>query len=385
MEIPGGELRAVAIAHAVVDDLLGSRDRRERRVDDEAVLGRGHVDEDHAAGAVDPRFPDEVPLVGGRAPVGADRAEHLVGPGKDRGDVVVDGAADRGAVGEDALGEDGVDAARDALGRPEEIGELADEIDAEVGDDAPPGLGAVEEPGGVHRPVMGEHGIGRADPADRAVRYEPLRLLHRRRESSKGSAMKTRRERAAASRRRSGIGEARHHRLFDEHVLAGFEGADGELGVRGVRRGDDDRVDLRIGEEGVEVIVEPGAIAAHDLCRSGNGRANRRRRARARARRRSRESSARGQCRRSRERRRESGHFAGSSFRERRAKGSDSAQSLPESGAAGQGQGAAKRCGIVRSRRRDAADEWTAGPEHAKGLQSPLPPFLAVHPEQLLR
>ncbi len=45
------------------------------------------------------------------------------------------------------------------------------------------------------------------------------------------------------------VGERRAHRLFEQHVLAGFERQRGELHVRACRRGNHDRVDVAAPDE----------------------------------------------------------------------------------------------------------------------------------------
>ncbi len=52
-----------------------------------------------------------------------------------------------------------------------------------------------------------------------------------------------------------GFGDVDAHGLFAEHVLAGFGGADGVLGVHGVGQGDVDRVDGGVAGDLVEVFV----------------------------------------------------------------------------------------------------------------------------------
>ena len=52
-----------------------------------------------------------------------------------------------------------------------------------------------------------------------------------------------------------GLGDRLRQRLLDEAVLAGLEHAHGEVGVGRHRRGDDDRVELGVGQQLVEVAA----------------------------------------------------------------------------------------------------------------------------------
>ncbi len=66
-----------------------------------------------------------------------------------------------------------------------------------------------------------------------------------------------------------GVGDRLRERLLDEAVLAGLEHAHGEIGVCRDRGGDDDRVELVVGEQVVEVgrearaAVHGGQALAH--------------------------------------------------------------------------------------------------------------------------
>ena len=53
----------------------------------------------------------------------------------------------------------------------------------------------------------------------------------------------------------AGVGDAGGHRFFDDHVLAGFERGDGELGMGGVVGGDVDGIEIGIGDEGVAGVI----------------------------------------------------------------------------------------------------------------------------------
>ena len=59
-----------------------------------------------------------------------------------------------------------------------------------------------------------------------------------------------------------GLGRVHRRRLLDQHVLAGLERALGQLVVRGRGRGDDDRVELVVGQHLVEVRRRPRARIA---------------------------------------------------------------------------------------------------------------------------
>ena len=56
------------------------------------------------------------------------------------------------------------------------------------------------------------------------------------------------------------VGDGHGHRLFEEQVLAGFEGGDGELGMGVVGGGDGQDVDVRIGEQPRRVGGVPSTV-----------------------------------------------------------------------------------------------------------------------------
>jgi hypothetical protein len=73
----------------------------------------------------------------------------------------------------------------------------------------------------------------------------------------------------ASTRRRRGVRAGRRQRegLLGEDVLAGARGGDDLLGVLRVRRGEDDRVDARIGERSRVVPDEGDAVGLRERAR----------------------------------------------------------------------------------------------------------------------
>ena len=59
---------------------------------------------------------------------------------------------------------------------------------------------------------------------------------------------------------RHGLGVVHGERLLAEDVLAGFGGFDGPLGVHRMRRGDVDRLHVRVGEQRFVAAVAAGTL-----------------------------------------------------------------------------------------------------------------------------
>ena len=166
--VPRTEGRLVAVGHAVVFDLCRAGDSALRRIHDDLAHLRCRIDENDAFGSIDARLAYDVPVVRGGAPVGADRRKHRIGPFDDRSDVVVDRNLDGLARIGFPLGKDRFDAPAHTLRRTEKIGQLTNEVDAEIRGNAPPRLFAVEKPRRVLGAAVRENRVRRADAPDRS-------------------------------------------------------------------------------------------------------------------------------------------------------------------------------------------------------------------------
>src|SRR5690349_8294812 len=93
--IPGRKGDPVALGHAVMGDRGGAVDRACWRVYDQRIGGGREIYENDAVSAVNTRLADDVAFVGGRTPVRADRRDEVVPPADYRGNIVVDGDAER--------------------------------------------------------------------------------------------------------------------------------------------------------------------------------------------------------------------------------------------------------------------------------------------------
>src|SRR5207244_8888243 len=118
------------------------------------------------------RLPDEVSLVGGRAPVCPECRRDLALQGNDSSNTVLDTDAEALAARQGSLRKH-CNLGEGALGRTEQIRELADQVDAEIGEDSPAGLLRIEEPRRVQWSMMGEDRIGPTDAANRTRSDEP--------------------------------------------------------------------------------------------------------------------------------------------------------------------------------------------------------------------
>src|SRR5262249_11503104 len=120
---------------------------------------------------------DHVAMIGRRAPVRADSRKNPLRQFENGYGIIVDRRRDGPALLILTLGEDRVDLAPNGLRRSEKVGQLADQIDAEIGQTPPVSLSGVEEPWRMFGAAMRQHGIGHADPADGAGINEALGLF----------------------------------------------------------------------------------------------------------------------------------------------------------------------------------------------------------------
>ena len=123
------------------------------------------------------------------------------------------------------LGKDRFDSPAHSLRRTEKIGQLANEIDAEIRGNAPPRLFAVEKPRRVLGAAVRENGVRRTDAPDRSLRKQLFRGFDRRasveRQRHEYFARPLGRPKDAAR-----VDERSRDGLFAQHVLAPLEAAD---------------------------------------------------------------------------------------------------------------------------------------------------------------
>ena len=236
-----------------------------RRIDDELLRLREGADEQDPLGAVNARIADDVAVVRSRAPVGADRRERRIRPFHDRRDIVVDRDVDRLPRFGLPFRKDRRDAPANAVRRPEQICELADEVDAEVGGHAPSRLFAVEKPRRVLGPTMRKHRVRGTHAPDRLGFEQALGRLDRRaaveRERHEDFARALRRLKDAARVRERG-----RDRFLAEHVLSRLEAAYCDFGVARMRRRDDDGFDFGSAKQRLEAGMNRSAIFCGERC-----------------------------------------------------------------------------------------------------------------------
>ena len=262
------QCRAVAVRHSGVLAGCGARNLTIWRKDDEPVRLRRRVDENHSARSVDARLADDVAVVGRGTPVDAHSSQDAIGQFEHRGGVVVHRRCNGSLFVIAALGEDSTGLSPNRVRRPEEVGQLTDHIDAEIGQHPPMRLLHVEEPGRMLGAAMRQDRIGHAHPADGAGVDEAFRLLDRR------AAVKRERHEHLLRSRRSlfdadGVAEGSRHRFLAEHMLPRLERADREIGVGRVGGRDDDSFDVARPQHRVEVRVDGPAILLRERLTDG--------------------------------------------------------------------------------------------------------------------
>ena len=127
-----------------------------------------------------------------------------------------------------------------------------------------PGRRPVLGPVVVRAHVLGEHRRERPDPAHLA-RAEQVDHGQRGRLEVQpvGDHQLHARPRRLGVEDLLALGDRDLHRLLEQHVDAGPQGGDGELGVPPVRRGDVDRVHLPAGQQGRELVVGVDRVGRH--------------------------------------------------------------------------------------------------------------------------